>query len=199
MSRDAPIRLPPTRADLAASRAVARATGVRAERTLQVVTWLADEKVVLGAAALFWMHARLNMQDRRLAGEADRLLCGVAVAGVLPHVFKRLVRRRRPDRTVVHRRRRGIPHSGNAWDSFPSGHAVHLGVVAAALMRLAPRRYRPLVLPAVAALAATRIGLLAHYPSDVAAGLGLGVLLDTAVGGLSRVARALSRIPRRAP
>jgi membrane-associated phospholipid phosphatase len=186
MSLRAPIRLPPTRADLAASRRIARATGPRTERVLQGVTWLADEKVVLGAATLFWLHARLRTQDRRLAREADRLLCCVAVANVLPHVFKRLVRRRRPDRTVVHRHRHGIPHSGNAYDSFPSGHAVQLGAVATTMLRLVPRRFRRLVWPAITMLAATRIALLAHYPSDVAAGLGFGVLLDKAVRGLSR-------------
>ena len=71
-------------------------------------------------------------------------------------------------------------------NSFPSGHAVQLGAVATTMLRLFPRRFRLLVWPAITVLAATRIALLAHYPSDVAAGLGFGVLLDKAVRGLSR-------------
>ena len=78
--------------------------------------------------------------------------------------------------------RHGIPRSGNAWDSFPSGHAVHLGAAAGPLRALVPRRFRRWVWPALMSLAATRLGLLAHYPSDVAAGLLIGVALETAVG-----------------
>ena len=43
-----------------------------------------------------------------------------------------------------------------------------------------PPRYRPLLWPSPAALAATRILLLAHYVTDVAAGFLLGVLIDRA-------------------
>jgi membrane-associated phospholipid phosphatase len=191
MSRQAPIRLPPTHADLAISRACARHARPGMERTLQVVTWLADEKIMLGAAALFWMDARLRMRQEQAVRRADRLLCSVVLAGALPHLFKHLVARRRPDRTVVHHRRRGIPRSGNAWHSFPSGHALHLGAVAGSVLRLTPSRFRPFVWPGIIALASSRIMLLAHYPTDVAAGLGLGVLLDKAVGRLMRAARSL--------
>src|SRR5262249_44860950 len=115
------------------------------------------------------------------------MLLSVAIAGALPHLFKYLVRRRRPDRAVVwNGRRRGIPRSGNAWDSFPSGHAVHMGAVAAPLSSLAPAWLRPLVWPLAAALAGTRTLLLAHYPSDVGAGLALGFLLDRGIRVLSR-------------
>jgi membrane-associated phospholipid phosphatase len=42
----------------------------------------------------------------------------------------------------------------------------------------------------VLALAASRILLLAHYPSDVAAGLALGVALDKSMGRVSGASRA---------
>lgn len=195
MSRRAPVTLPPTRADLAIAKAWARNARPGVERALQLITWLADEKIVLGAAAVFWLHARLTKPESQIACQADHMLGCVAAAGVLPHLFKHLVRRRRPDRTVVHRRRRGIPRSGNAWDSFPSGHAVHLGAVAGSLVRLAPNRFRPFVWPSVIALALTRVMLLAHYPSDVAAGLALGVALDKAIGRISRTMRSLLTDP----
>jgi membrane-associated phospholipid phosphatase len=177
MSHRGLITLPPTRADLAVSRACARAATPGLERVLQIVTWLADEKIVLGAAVLFWGYARLGRPENEIARRADHMLCCVAVAGVLPHVFKRLVDRKRPDRVVIHGRRHGIPGSGDAWDSFPSGHALHLGAIAGSLAGLCPDSLlRPLVWPSITALAATRIVLLAHYISDVVAGLALGVI-----------------------
>jgi len=111
------------------------------------------------------------------------------------HLFKRLVRRRRPDRSIGAGRRRGIPRSGNAWDSFPSGHALHLGAIAGTLCRLVPPRLRPLVWPGVISLASSRVLLLAHYPSDVAAGLLMGAFLDKALAPIAAVDRAST--PRR--
>jgi len=184
MSHRGLINLPPTRGDLVVSRACARAATPEMERTLRVVTWLADEKIVLGATLLFWTYARLSRRDIDIARRADHMLCCLALAGVLPHLFKRLVDRERPDRVVVHGRRHGIPRSGNAWDSFPSGHALHLGAIGGSLAALCPDSFRLLVWPSITALAATRILLLAHYLSDVVAGLALGVGLDKVVGWL---------------
>lgn len=190
MARYALIVLPPSRMDLAVARACARSASRRRERSVQVLTWLADEKVLVGATALFWLYAHGRARDPALAPQADRMLLSVGIAGALPHLFKYLVRRRRPDRTVVRKgRRHGVPLSGNAWDSFPSGHAVHMGAIAGPITSLAPGWLRPLVWPLAAALAGTRTLLLAHYPSDVGAGLALGFLIDRAVGALSRRAR----------
>jgi undecaprenyl-diphosphatase len=110
------------------------------------------------------------------------MLCLVAIAGVVPHFLKWTVARERPDRSPVHGNRHGIPKSGNAWDSFPSGHAVHVGALAHATARMSTRWVRPLIWRLAAALAGTRIVLLAHYPSDVIAGLSMGVLIDRLVG-----------------
>jgi hypothetical protein len=115
--------------------------------------------------------------------EADRLLAAVLVAGAVPHLFKLLFRRRRPDRSV-RPHGKGIPRSGNAWDSFPSGHAVHLGAIAPSLARLAPERLGFAVWQILAALASTRIVLLAHYPTDVLAGWGIGLAVNKAACAL---------------
>ena len=184
MSRRAPIALPPTRADVAIAKTSRRMASPAFEETLQVITWLADEKVILGGTLLFWMYARWGGHRTDMKGPADHLLSCVVLAGMLPHLFKRLVARKRPDRTVVHGRRHGIPRSGNAWDSFPSGHALHLGAIASSVTSLLPKRFRPIVWPSLAVLAGSRIMLLAHYPSDVAAGLALGALIDKGVGRL---------------
>jgi membrane-associated phospholipid phosphatase len=185
MSRQGLVTLRPTSADLAISKSCARAATPGRERTLQVVTWLADEKVLLGVVGLFWVAAQLRPHAKEVRHEANRMMLSVAIAGLLPDVFKILVNRKRPDRTLVHGPRHGIPLSGEAWDSFPSGHAVHLGAIAGALTRLAPVRLKPLVWTGLLGLASTRVLLLAHYVSDVAAGLVIGA-------GLGRVVRKLT-------
>jgi PAP2 superfamily protein len=107
------------------------------------------------------------------------MACAVLVASALPHVLKHLFDRQRPDRSVMRgRRRRGIPRSGEPYDSFPSGHAINIGAIAGPLARLVPPHLRPAVWPVLTLLAASRVLLLAHYPSDVAAGLVLGTFIE---------------------
>jgi membrane-associated phospholipid phosphatase len=178
MSRAGPIRLRPLESDRVVARASARMTNPRVQRGLRAVTLLADQKAILVATAAVWLASHFSRRQHR--EEANRMVCSVLIAGALPHLFKLLVRRRRPDRSIT-ARRNGIRRSGNAWDSFPSGHAVHLGAIAPSAARLAPRSIRPLVWPALLSLAATRVLILAHYPTDVLAGFGIGVALNRAV------------------
>ena len=181
MSRQGIVTLAPLRVDLAISRRCARAATPARERSLQVITWLADEKILLGVVGLFWLTAQLRSQKQEVRHEANRMLLSVAIAGLLPDVFKYLVNRKRPDRALVHGPRHGIPRSGDAWDSFPSGHALHLGAIAGPLSRLVSKQFRPYVWAGLLGLASTRIMLLAHYASDVVAGLVLGAGLGKAV------------------
>jgi PAP2 superfamily len=98
------------------------------------------------------------------------MLCGVGLATLLPRLFKLMVRRRRPDRTIVRdRHRHGIPRSSNPWDSFLCGHAMHLGAIAGPLSQLIGKRLRPFLWPSLLALAASGVLLLAYYVSDVVA------------------------------
>jgi hypothetical protein len=52
VSRRAPIRLPPSRADLGVARLYARHAFPAGERTLHALTVLADEKIVMAGAML---------------------------------------------------------------------------------------------------------------------------------------------------
>jgi membrane-associated phospholipid phosphatase len=174
-----PLHLRPFESDLVIARACAKMATPTIERSLRWVSSLADEKAMLAIAAAVWLASRYckRGEDRE---EADTMLASLLVAGVMPDLFKFLVRRRRPDRTIKGRRN-GIPHTGDAWDSFPSGHAIHLGAMAPSAARLAPRSLRQLVWPTAFCLASTRTLILAHYPSDVAAGLGIGLATNKAV------------------
>jgi membrane-associated phospholipid phosphatase len=184
MSKAGLVPLRPLESDLMIARASARIATPGLERPLRLVTLLADEKATLMVAAAVWLAARYSRRDRDRE-EANRMLCGVLVAGAVPHLFKLLVRRRRPNRSIKGGRD-GIPRSGNAWDSFPSGHAVHLGAMAPSAARLAPPFLRPFVWPGLLSLAATRILILAHYPTDVIAGFGIGVAINKAAAALLR-------------
>jgi undecaprenyl-diphosphatase len=169
----APIRLRPFATDLAVSRACLRIANPALEQPLRVLTWLADEKIMVAAAAVFWAATRAS-PSRPLRREADQMLCSLLIAGV--------------------------PRLGNAWDSFPSGHAMHLSAIAGSARRLVPRRWWPTLIGALGALAASRVVLLAHYPSDVVAGWGVGALINKAVGAAFKTAeRAASRELAAAP
>ena len=185
MSRQGLVTLPPTRLDLAISKRCVRAATPARERTLQVTTWLADEKILLGVIGLLWLYAQLRPAATTARHEANRMLFSATAAGLLPHIFKYLVNRKRPDRTFVHGPRHGIPRSGEAWDSFPSGHALHLGAIGGPMARLVPPYLRPLVWASLLGLASTRVMLLAHYASDVVSGLAMGMALGKTVRKLT--------------
>jgi membrane-associated phospholipid phosphatase len=188
------IELPPTKADIVLSRTVAEHVDRPAERDLGIVTWLADENIVLGFAAVYWAYLRFSRTNIGMKADADAMLASVALAGLVPHIFKRFVNRERPNRTQAPFFPHGIKRLGQAWDSFPSGHALHLGALASAGAQLAPRGVRPFVWPTAIGLACTRILLLAHYPTDVLAGLTFGALLHKAIRAFMQRLRARSEV-----
>jgi undecaprenyl-diphosphatase len=122
----------------------------------------------------FWLQSRRMGAPRRRA--ASYLVLNVAASAVLPHILKALVDQERPDRRV-HGRRHGVPVSGKAEDAFPSGHAVHIGALASAVSRYFPR-WKRVALTLGGGIAMTRILLLAHWTTDVLAGLALGASLE---------------------
>src|SRR5262249_44547844 len=120
MARFAPIGLRPLRADLAIAQACLRLARPAAQRPLRVVTWLADEQVLVGIGTVLWTATRFS-PSRPLRREADQMLCSLLIAGLMPHMFKYLVRRERPNRALLRRHDTRVARLGNAWDSFPSG------------------------------------------------------------------------------
>lgn len=118
-----------------------------------------------------------------------RAAARVGVAGgaawVIAQGAKELVRRQRPYELGI-AERLVHPPSGSSW---PSGHSA----VAAALATAAAADLRPagrLVMVGVAStVAATRVQLGVHHPSDVVAGAALGALVaDLSVAGVEWVA-----------
>ena len=121
--------------------------------------------------------ARGNDRERR---QTDHLALSMVVTAILPHLLKRLIDQKRPDRCMVHGPRRGIPRSGKPYDAFPSGHAMHVGAVASAVSWAYPKS-APVAWAIGGVIAATRIVILAHWTTDVLAGLAIGALVERCV------------------
>ncbi|MEA2795778.1 MAG: hypothetical protein QOI87_3158 [Bradyrhizobium sp.] len=171
----APIRVRPTRADIEIANAISAHTGKSTERTAQLLTWGADEHILCGLAAGWWLYSRDKAgADRRVA---DHILLTTIVASALPHLLKTIFDQERPDRRTIQGHLRGVPFSGKRLDAFPSGHAVHIGALASAASEF-PARQRNLVWSVGAGLVLTRVVLLAHWASDVAVGLLVGALTE---------------------
>ena len=175
------IRIGPTEIDQAVAGHVARKANEPLERVSELLTYSADENVLLLAAAGIWLVS--CFAQRRQRERADYLLLNVVAAAVVPHLLKRVIDQERPDRQV-HGRRRGIPKSGRPYDAFPSGHAVHIGNLASLIGRLYPR-WRLFAWGVGVTVAGTRVLLLAHWLTDVLTGVALGVGLERLIGSVS--------------
>jgi undecaprenyl-diphosphatase len=182
------LRVEPLPIDRAAARFIAGRTTPAVERGARALTWAADEHVLYALTAVLWIAARrakssTNPRARRI--RADHLALCVVAANILPHLAKAVVDQERPDRCEVHGPRRGIRRSGNAYDAFPSGHAVHVGALASALSWIYPR-HAGLFWTTGGLLAATRVLMLAHWASDVVVGLVSGIAIERLFRPLTR-------------
>jgi hypothetical protein len=86
------------------AKTVARYTSPAVERPARVLTWAADEHVLGVIAGGLWLAARAgNDRERR---QTDHLALSIVVTAILPHLLKRLIDQKRPDRCIVHGPRR---------------------------------------------------------------------------------------------
>ena len=170
-----PYRIPPTRTDIEIAKAVSKHASPGSEQAAKLLTLGADEHVVVAIAAAWWLYRRkASLRKRR---NSDHLLLTTLAVTLVPHLMKSVFDQRRPDRLTVVGHLHGVPLSGKANDAFPSGHAMHVGALASAATVLPPNK-RNVVWALGAGLALTRIVLLAHWASDVLAGLALGAVTE---------------------
>jgi len=168
-------RVKPTKVDEAVAHAVARHTAPVPEEAAQVLSWGADEHLLIALAAGFWLYGRAADEQTRIA--SNHVLLTTAAVTLLPHLLKRIFDQERPDRTTIRGHLHGVPFSGKALDSFPSGHALHVGALASAATELAPAERNTVWIIGVG-LVLTRVALLAHWLSDVLAGLAIGAMVE---------------------
>ena len=138
------------------------------DRAMVLVTMLADG-VTLTPLAFAFLGALVWFRRWRLAGMATLAFVGAAVFVPLA-------------KSLLHRARPLPNYSGAEAFSFPSGHAtLSIAIVGTIVVMLAhnlPTRWKSVVYAATGAalalVAFSRIYLLAHWPSDVLAGLLFG-------------------------
>jgi membrane-associated phospholipid phosphatase len=125
-------------------------------------------------AIWFAIGLALALIDEDNRGEWVRVAVLGPVAIALNFVVKAIVRRRRP---VLE----GLPPLGGAPTSlsFPSAHATSGFACATAAARIAPEGALLFVLAGLLALGRPYLGM--HYPSDVLAGIILGVAIGLVV------------------
>jgi len=169
--------LPPTKLDKAVASACARAATPRLFGPLKALTYAGDEHVLLALTAIMWIAC--PKQSAQTRARLNHFAITVAASAVVPHIFKYFIDQQRPDRRI-HGPRHGIPKSGKAYDAFPSGHAVHMGALAGAVSRFYPR-YSIAGWLFASIVSGTRVALLAHWLTDVLAGLAVGAGLERVV------------------
>lgn len=110
------------------------------------------------------------------------LFAAIALTGIATNFLKLLFGRPRPREYLDTGDAWFAPFSfqGHRYESFPSGHATTAFALAAALGFLFPR-WRPLFFAAATVVGFGRVLNLSHYPSDVAAGALVGILLTAGI------------------
>ncbi len=128
----------------------------------------------LGDAGTLWILVTLALlcfrKTRKLGVAcAISMLIGLAVTNL---ALKNWVARVRPYELVAGLER--IIEAQHDW-SFPSGHTTNSFACAWVLFRRAPRRYGVPALVMAALIALSRLYVGVHYPTDVLAGLVIGI------------------------
>lgn len=128
--------------------------------------------------------------DRRLARAGVRMLAAHTLATLAKDAIKHRVDRTRP-RSAAKPGKDAKPRPGDSEakeeTSFPSGHSAGAAAVARAFARSYPEHAFP-AYAAAGVLALAQIPRCAHYPTDVGAGLAIGIVSEKAVDLAERLA-----------
>jgi membrane-associated phospholipid phosphatase len=183
-------------ADRAAAEAMRRREGSPWRRALEPVADLGDQpqlRILCGSV----IAVGLIGGDRRLVRTGVRMLAAHTLATFAKDFVKKRVDRTRPRSAAEpgkdHRPRRGRDEAKEE-TSFPSGHSAGAAAVARAFARDYPEQALPAYAGA-AVLAAAQIPRCAHYPTDVGAGVAIGIASEWFVDAAFRLGR--DRLRRR--
>lgn len=121
--------------------------------------------------------------DRRLTRAGFRMLAAHTLATWTKDFIKHRIDRTRPHQAVTQGRDHHLsPGRSRAKEetSFPSGHSAGAAAVACGFAREYPE-HKGAAAGAAAALALAQIPRCAHYPTDIGAGLAIGIAAELAV------------------
>ena len=177
------------KADLAAVDAAKPWAGTPPMKIVSVLSEVGDQpqmRLLCGAV----IAAGLVRGDKKLAGTGLRMLAAHSLATFAKNVIKHRIDRTRPRSKHKpgkdHRLSPGDSHAKEE-TSFPSGHSAGAAAVARAFARDYPQHAGP-AYAAAGAVAVAQIPRCAHYPSDVGAGLAIGVAAEALVDVVLRYA-----------
>jgi membrane-associated phospholipid phosphatase len=175
-------------ADAAVAEAVRPHEQSPAVRALGLVSDLGDQppmRILCGSV----IAVGLIGGDSRLTRAGLRMLAAHSVATWAKDYIKRRVDRTRP-RAMSKPGKDHRPEPGRDTSkeetSFPSGHSAGAAAVASAFAAEYPEHRLPAA-AAAGGLALAQIPRCAHYPTDVGAGLAIGLAADLLVGGALRL------------
>jgi membrane-associated phospholipid phosphatase len=178
-------------ADEAAAKAALPYKGSRGVRMLEHVADLGDQpplRALCGAV----IAAGLVTRNRRLALTGVRMLAAHTLATLAKDFVKHRVDRTRP-RSIHKAGKDHRPEKGTKTakeeTSFPSGHSAGAAAVARAFARDYPE-YAAQAYAAAGVLALAQIPRCAHYPTDVGAGVAIGVAVEALSGATFAAAGA---------
>jgi membrane-associated phospholipid phosphatase len=169
-------------ADAAAAEAALPYQGSTTMRALGRFASLGDQPPLRTLCAAT-IAAGLAGGDRRLARAGLRMLVAHTLATLAKDFVKHRVDRTRP-RSKAKQGKDHVPrpgrHTAKEETSFPSGHSAGAAAVARAFARDYPEHAGPAYV-AAGALALAQIPRCAHYPTDVGAGLAIGLAAEAMV------------------
>lgn len=174
-------------ADAAAADAV---RPYRKTAPIRALSWLskAGDQPPLRTLCAAAIAAGIAGGNRRLAMAGARALASHTLATWAKDAIKRRVDRSRPGSSAVGKPKiRPGRSTGKEETSFPSGHSAGAAAVASAFARDFPE-YRTPAYAAAGLIALAQVPRCSHYPSDVGAGIAIGIAADA---GLARALRAL--------
>jgi membrane-associated phospholipid phosphatase len=180
--------------DSAAAEAARPYDGSFAVRALGAFAGLGDQppmRILCGSV----IAVGLIGGDRRLARAGLRMLAAHTLATLAKDFVKNRIDRTRPrSKQKAGKDHRPRPGTKKAKEetSFPSGHSAGAVAVARAFARDYPEHGVP-ALAAGAALSLAQIPRCAHYPSDVGAGIAIGLVSEAAVDIAFRLAEGAQR------
>lgn len=130
-------------------------------------------------------------RDRRMVRAGARMVAAHLIATAAKNFVKRRIDRTRPRSASGSDGHRMKPGRSDTKEetSFPSGHSAGAAAVARAFAREYPE-YRGPALAAGGLIALAQIPRCAHYPTDVGAGIAIGLAAEAAVAAV--MARAQS-------
>lgn len=100
----------------------------------------------------------------------------IAFSGLIAILLKNIIGRGRPITLDGSSTWLSMPFSDSyTFASFPSGHSTTMGAIAAIVILLFPK-FRTIVILIALWVGASRVALGSHFPSDVVAGLALGIM-----------------------